>query len=189
MSVRFDEATFKSLYPGAHTDVAAKDGTAIEYRGEDSEYRVYIPGKNSKKSTLKTETDGSLRVTLVQDHIIHITSKDDHATTYLVFDKTGHLTDCSHDLSIQEGSVNTIPSWIPKSIELGVEALGALGALETAGISEAVAQEVVADIQWFCDTFNKIITKWNKLSDDGGRLNFPAEVCHNMNKAACSVLG
>jgi hypothetical protein len=187
MTAKFDEKLFKSLYTGPHTKTDAKDGTAIEYVGEDSEYRVYIPGKKKDKSTLEAQPGGGLKLVLVQDHIIHVTSKDDHANVYLTFDAHGKITDYSHEISIEDGKVNTIPDWVPKVIDLGVEALGALGALETAGISEVAAQEVVADIKKFCDTFNKIITKWAHLADDGGRLNFPAEVCHNMNKAAVSV--
>ncbi|HWD26295.1 MAG TPA: hypothetical protein VG387_03970 [Rhizomicrobium sp.] len=186
MTAKFSEATFKSLYPGANT--GAKGGTAIEYVSQDSEYRVYIPGKDDKKSTLKTENGDHLRVTLSQDHNIK-GSTDDHSDTYLLFDGKGKLIELSHDFQISEGSAFQIPAWIPKALDIGVELLGAIGALETAGISEVVAQEVVADINSFCDTFNKIMTKLNKIGEDGGKLNFPAEICHNMNKASVSVAG
>ncbi len=187
MTAKFDEQLFKTLYNASHTKTDAKNGTAIEYRGEDSEYRVYIPGKKADKSTLEALPGGGLKLVLVQDHIIHVTNRDDHANVYLTFDTHGKITDYSHEIAIEDGKINTIPDWVPKTIDAGVELLGAAGALETAGISEVAAQEVVADIKKFCDTFNKIITKWARLADDGGRLNFPAEVCHNMNKAAYSV--
>jgi len=186
MTAKFDADTFKSLYPGAKTD--AKGNAAIEYKSQDSEYRVYIPGKDDKKSTLKDEGGGKLRVTLSQDHNIK-GSTDDHSSTYLLFDGSGGLIELSHDFQITDGSAFQIPSWIPKTLDIAVELLGAAGALETAGISEVVAQEVVADINSFCDTFNKIMGRLNKIGEDGGRLNFPAEICHNMNKASVSVTG
>ena len=186
MTAKFNEATFKSLYPGANT--GAKSSTAIEYVSQDSEYRVYIPGKDDNKSTVKVEPGDKLRVTLSQDHNIK-GSTDDHSQTYLLFDGKGKMIELSHDLNISDGSAFQIPAWVPKMLDAGVEVLGALGALETAGISEAVAQEVVADINTFCETFNKIMTKLNKIGEDGGKLNFPAEICHNMNKASVSVTG
>ena len=188
MTAKFNETTFKSLYPEPGTNTGAKGGKAIEYKSQDSEYRVYIPGKDDKKSTVKAEAGDKLCVTLSQDHNIR-GSTDDHSETYLLFDGSGKLVELSHDFKITEGSAFQIPSWVPKTLDIGVELLGAAGALETAGISEAVAQEVVADINSFCETFNKIMGRLNKIGEDGGRLNFPAEICHNMNKASVSVTG
>ena len=187
MKAQFQADTFKSQYPGADTN--AKSGTAIEFKSEDSEYRAYIPGADKKKSTLETDGAGALTVKLVQDHIRH-GAHDDHSTTTLIFESSGKLARTNHEFAIEvdKGGAFKIPDIVPKSLELAVEIAGALGALETAGISEAVAQEVVADIAAICDAFNKICAAIDNLTDDGGRLNFPAVVCHNMNKVSCSIV-
>jgi len=189
MSARFDVNTFTAQYTQWNVDKGAQNGTAIEYKSEDSRYRVYIPGKNDKKSSAKAVSGGGLHVVLACDHIIGgVIATDDHTTVTMDFDASGALKDASQEIEITEGGVHPIPDWVPKALELGVEALGALGALETAGISEVVAQEVVADIQEFCNAFNKVAGWINKFTDDGGRLNFPAEVVHSMNRACVSVL-
>src|ERR1700710_157103 len=140
MSARFDVNTFTAQYTQWNVDKGAQNGTAIEYKSEDSRYRVYIPGKNDKKSSAKAVSGGGLHVVLACDHIIGgVIATDDHTTVTMDFDASGALKDASQEIEITEGGVHPIPDWVPKALELGVEALGALGALETAGISEVVA--------------------------------------------------
>jgi len=186
MGVSFSSKTFESLYGvSAGND---KNGTAIQFASQDATYRVYIPGADTGKSSATTDSAGNLTLKLEQDHIRHgLTQTDDVSKTELVFDDMGNITSCQQDGSIDDGGAITIPKWIPKALDITVELLGALGALESAGISEAAAQEVVADITTFCDTFNKVSAFVAKWTDDGGRLNFPAVICHDMNKACCSV--
>jgi hypothetical protein len=185
MTATFNQSAFQSQFPGSSL---GKGNTAIEFKSQDAKYRVYIPGAGSSPSKLTPGQDGGLTITLVQDHEIG-GGKDDHATTTLTFDAKGKLASVNHAVNLDDGGAYQIPGWVTTSLDGVVELAGAVGALESAGISEAVAQEVVLDITAICVGFNKISNVVYRHSDDGGRLNFPAVLSHNVNRVCAAVSG
>ncbi|MDR3463153.1 MAG: hypothetical protein P4L76_12645 [Beijerinckiaceae bacterium] len=183
MSLSFDERHFVALYPSG---VEAKNGTAIEFKSQDANYRVYIPGRPGSPSIIE-QSSGGLTIALQQDHIIGLAT-DDHSTTKLTFKQDGSPSQIDISGGIDHGTPYEIPGVVTTVLDLTVEALGAIGALESAGISEAVAQEVVADITAAAEAFNVLSNFIFRFADDGGTLNFPAVIAHNINKTCTSVV-
>lgn len=186
MTANFSEATFKSLYPGGGDD---RSHTAIKFKSEDSEYRIYIPGKDKHKSTLTPHADGSLDVFLYQDHVRR-QGHDDTARSTLKFDKNGKLTSTPKDLEIQieQGAKYHINTDVVDVLTDSIELIGLILGPETEGVSIAIAEEISEDIQMLVKVFNGICTIINHFGDDGGRLNFPAVVVHNLNKTCSSIV-
>jgi hypothetical protein len=185
MTAKFDEATFKSLFPGGKD---AKSGHAIEFKSEDAEYRIYIPGKGKDKSTLTTHADGSLDVFLYEDHVRH-QGHDDTSRSTLKFDAQAKLTSTPKDLEIQisQGTKYHINTDAVDVITDSIALIGLILGPETEGLSVAIAEEIAEDIKILVKVFNGICTILNHFGDDGGRLNFPAVVVHTMNKTCASV--
>jgi hypothetical protein len=171
MSVKFSKSTFKSLFPGAKTD---KNDTGLEYKVEDSKYRVYYP---------KVTADNVLYVKL--DHI-RADATDDHVDLYVEFNSNGSIKQITY--SWEKGNDGyQISDKVIKAVDITFEVAGALGALETAGISEELALDAKEAFDFCAKAFNDIsavVVKWN---DDGGRMYFVAVVCHTINRLCSSI--
>src|SRR5438045_3260494 len=90
MTVGFSNDTFMSR--NGVTAGNDQNGNAIKFSSQDAEYRVYIPNKDSSKSTTSYNSAGQMVVTLAIDHIIGTElSKDDHSTATMTFDTDGSL--------------------------------------------------------------------------------------------------
>ena len=77
----------------------------------------------------------------------------------------------------------------PSSSECFRKVLGALGALESAGISEAAANEFVEDFDTMVKIFNKISNLLYSMSEkDDGRYYMVAVVSHVVNRALRAVV-
>ena len=186
MTIGFSNDTFLS-----RNGVSAgndQNGNAIKFTSQDADYRVYIPGKDANKSTTGLNSAGQLVVTLAIDHIIGTElSKDDHATATMTFDTDGSLLRTDMAVTFEESGPLTIPQWLVTDVDITVALLGLIGAPESDGDSLAVAAKTIKDIHDFVKTFNNITSAIRKFTDDGGRLNFPAVVAMEMNRACCSV--
>lgn len=182
--------TFKAQFPGPdhHDD----KGTYRQFGSQDSTYKVYVPTQAFGYSDVQTfEDSNDMLVTLTHNHERGGPFQiDDVAVSSVRFDGNAKLIVSKGSMSVQidNGSPTQIPDWIPKAIDIGVEVLGALGALETFGISEEAAQEIVEDIKWLCNAFDKVTNWMAKWTDDGGRLNFPAVIAHDLNKLCVAVV-
>lgn len=177
-SLGFDLATFKSQFPDNYNDTPAFSDAAFGYQTQDAEYRIYEP-------KISYPDENSMVVSTVINHIINMSS-DDTVTLSLSFsmDGTVSITNYSWDA----GSDFQIPNSVVKAVDLGAEVLGAIGALESAGISEAAAQEFVETFDTCVKVFNDISTFMNKFSEnDGGRFYLIPVVSHIISRICYSV--
>jgi len=168
MSYTFNKATFRSLYPDCDE---TKDGTAIEYKVEDSNYRIYYPTNIIKTST-------TLQMTVQLDHI-RGGATDDHVTLVLNYDAQAHLSSVSYTWEAGNDGYQ-IPETLITAVDIVFDVAGLLGAFETAGISEEVAEGTKEVFDVCCKAYNdisKIVVKW---SDNGGRMYFIPVVCHSI---------
>jgi hypothetical protein len=173
MHLSLDKQLFFSLFPNAESD---KGGDAIKYTVEDSDYRVYYP----------TGKDGdNLTLILKLDHI-RGGATDDHAELDITFNTDASINSISGTWKAGNDGY-TIPKVVITTVDATAEFLGAVGALETVGISEAVANSIVAAFDGFCKLFNTLSPMIVKLSDDGGRFYFIAVVCHAVNRLSTSI--
>ena len=179
MSAGFSPQKFVSQYPGGKIGA-----TAVEFVSEDSDYRIYIPGADKRKSTVQSTAHGGLAIVLVQDHIRH-GAHDDHSTSTLTIDSSGRLSSSLNDLEID---IETGGRYEFPALKATSDALKIMVALEVVSGGAGLAVEATAEVlSMMCTLFNLAFAAVAVLSDDGGRLNFPAVICHNMNKTVASV--
>ncbi len=174
MAVTFDLDHFISLFPGASIQ---KDGTAIEYTVQDSTYRIYNPDVSN---------DGtSLTLDVKLDHV-RGGATDDHVELSLVFDTSAVLQSVAYSWEAgNDGS--TIPRSVVVAVDAGIEVLGAAGAVETGGVSVAVAQGAVVVFDTCALVYNQIAKHMVKWTDNGGRFYFLPVVGHCINRLGSSV--
>ncbi len=169
MSVKFSLNTFKSSYPNSKSY-----SDYLEYQVEDSKYRVHNP-------TIKA--DNVLYVEL--DHI-RADATDDHVDLTVEFNSNGSIKQVNY--SWKKGNEGyQISDKAIKAVDITFEVVGALGALETFGISEELALDAKEAFDFCAKAFNDIsavVVKWN---DDGGRMYFVAVVCHTINRLSSSI--
>ena len=172
MSLTFDLQTFQSLFPDSVSD---KNGTAIKYTVEDSDYRIYNPTWSSNNTVLTVNLD-------------HIRSgaTDDHATLIVTYDSNAGIESIEGTWTAGNDGY-TITKIVITAVDASAEFLGAVGALETVGISEAVANGIVEAFDTFCELFNTLSPIVVNLTDNGGRFYFMAVVCHTVNRMNASV--
>ncbi|TDB64065.1 hypothetical protein [Arundinibacter roseus] len=175
MSVTFNQQNFTSLFPGA---VSAKNGTAIEYTVEDSTYRIYNPSITSNSSSATT-------FDLQLDHV-RGGATDDHVQLTVTFNGSAVVQSVAYTWTPGNDGYQ-IPKGVIEAVDITAEVLGAVGALETAGISEAAAQEIVETFDTCCKIFNELSTHIVKWTDNGGRFYFLPVVCHTFNRLCVSV--
>ncbi len=187
MSASFDEKIFLSLYPGAKVE---SNGYELDFDSEDSQYHVDIPGRKNSRSKMSPDGAGGFKIALYSEHR-RGGAHNDKSTSNLSFDAGGKLTSTAPDLviDIDNGTKLHIDDKVTKAITGAVEIVGLLLAPETEGLSIEIAEEVAEDIKMVIKVFNGICTIIDRFGDDGGRLNFPAVICHNMNKTCASVRG
>lgn len=171
MSVKFSKSTFKNLFPGA---TSAKNDTALEYKVEDSKYRIYYP---------VVSDDNVLYVKL--DHI-RTDATDDHVNLYAAFDSKGNLSKIKYNWEKGNDGYQ-IPDQVIKAVDITFDVLGLVGAFETAGISEEIAEGAKEAFDVCAEAFNDISSIVVKWSDNGGRLYFVAVVCHTLNRLCSSI--
>jgi len=171
-SLKFDLQGFNNLFPSA---TSAKNNTAIEYTVEDSDYRIYNPQQSADTKTF----------TIKLDHI-RGGATDDHIDLSVTFDDFGVINSISYTWSAGNDGYQ-IPKTVIKAVDITVEIAGAVGALETAGISEEVAAGILEAFDFCCAAYNKISKIVVNWSDNGGRFYFVAVACHTINRLCSSV--
>ena len=171
-SLKFDLNGFNSLFPSA---TSAKNNTAIEYTVEDSNYRIYNPQQSADSKTF----------TIKLDHI-RGGATDDHIDLTVTFDDFGVINSISYTWTAGNDGYQ-IPKTVIKAVDITVEIAGAVGALETAGISEEVAAGILEAFDFCCAAYNKISKIVVNWSDNGGRFYFVAVACHTINRLCSSV--
>ncbi|MEZ5015621.1 MAG: hypothetical protein R2800_01095 [Flavipsychrobacter sp.] len=177
-SLSFDQDTFKGLFDGEYTDNKIS-GDAFAYQTQDAEYRIYAP-------TISYPSIDTMVVSLSIDHIIGM-STDDHVTLDLTFNSDGLISITNY--TWDAGSNYQIPDGVVKAVDISAEILGAVGALESCGISEAAANEFIEVFDTACKVFNDIsnlMAKWSE--NDGGRFYLIPVVAHVINRACYSVV-
>ena len=184
MTITFNETKFVKQYGLSAPN--GKSGSAIEFTSEDSEYRVYVPNKGGSQSYTETVNGDQFLVHLQQDHIRGM-SKDDHATSQLIFDTTGTPLAINQSIEIEKGGAHEIPKWVPGAADAVEVVVGLIATPESGGTSLAVAGAVAALTDAACWAANETFQILEKLTDDGGTLNFTAVVCHNMMRAQASL--
>ncbi|MER0439650.1 hypothetical protein [Emticicia sp. W12TSBA100-4] len=169
MSVKFNLNTFKSLYPNSKSS-----SEYLEYKVEDSQYRVYNP-------TVKA--DNVLNVKL--DHI-RADATDDHVELTVTFSPTGTINKVDYDWTKGDDGYQ-VPDKLIKVVDGTLEIIGAVGALETFGLSEELALDAKEAFDFCAKAFNEISTAIVKFNDNGGQLYFVAVVSHTINRLCSSV--
>jgi hypothetical protein len=134
-----------------------KSGKAAEFTSQDSQYRLYQPDT-------KPASGGGLLVYVKMDHI-RGNQKDDHAQVTVEFDKEGKLVSTTPQVQLADDP--DIPSSVIRLATMA--AIGGLTALDAAAV------QVVAR------TYNKLAEQMSDITDDGGRMNFPAVIAHMVN--------
>lgn len=184
MTITFNEKKFVESYGMSSPN--GKSGSAIEFISEDSEYRVYVPNKGNRDSYTEVVNGDQFLVHLQQDHI-RGGAKDDHATSEVIFDASGTPIATNQTVSIEEGGPYQIPKWVPGAADVIEEIVGLVAAPESGGTSIAVATAVAALTDAACWVANKTLNYLDRLTDDGGTLNFTAVVCHDMVRAQAAL--
>lgn len=175
----FNLDTFHEQFLDNFPDSTATGGSAIGYQTQDAQYRIYDPQVSFPDAN-------SMVISLSIDHIIGL-STDDHATLTITVDGDGGIDNVNY--TWDAGSTYQIPDSVVKAVDEGVEVAGAIGALETCGISEEAAQEFVEVFDTACQVFNDIanlMTKW--MENDGGRFYMVPVVSHTINRAFNAVV-
>lgn len=185
MTAYFNVETFVSLYPGGKLD---KNGYELSFKSEDSNYHVHIPGKGGS-SKMAPGADGSMKIVLYQEHHRGGLASDDRSTSNISFDANGKLSSTIPDLQIEivDGGKFHINDKVVKVLTDEIELIGLLLGPETEGVSVAIAEEIAEDIKLIVKAFNGLATLMNFFGEDGGRLNFPAVICHDINKVCASM--
>ena len=175
--INVDLSYFHSCYPDQYSDNTV-NGTAIGYRTQDAQYRIYDP-------KVDYPDVNTMDATIQIDHIISA-STDDHSNLVLSYNTQRQLIQISQDWSA--GSAFEVPSWVIKTVDISAEVLGAVGALESAGVSEAAANEFIEVFDAACKTFNKVCQVIASLSEsDGGRFYMIPVVCHTIARTSLAV--
>jgi len=175
MTFSCSKSNFRAQYPGAKV---TKDGDAIEYEVEDSNYRIYDP-------SIKSKTSSTVTMEVKLDHI-RGGATDDHVDLTVVYDTQAHLVSVSYEWEAGNDGYQ-IPETLITAVDIAFDVAGLVGAFETAGISEEVAEGTKEVFDVCCKAFNdisKVVVKW---SDNGGRMYFIPVVCHTIIRLSNSV--
>jgi hypothetical protein len=173
-SMGFDNDAFFDSYPDGETQT---NGTLL-YKSQDALYRIYKP-------TISYPDTTTIRISAQVDNVQSMAT-DDHAYLTMDFNSDGALIATTY--SFDGGSDYQIPDQVVKAVDASAEILGALGALESLGISEAVAQEFVGDFDTAVKIFNDVSAVIYKISNmDDGRYYLVNVVAHTINRACAAI--
>jgi hypothetical protein len=188
---------FFQQYPNFSSD---KDGKAIKFTVQDSEYRIYTP-------SVHVTNNGNLWTVQVKMDHIRGGDTDDHCTLNLWFQKDGAYTqpptaDVSFSGDNWESAVNFVGQCVDVVLEVtdGVEevvsaGLGVVFAPETVGgsVALAVATDVATlaistaiDVSF--QLTGKLASYLEKLTDDGGRAYFSDVIAHAFARLQCAFM-
>lgn len=176
-NVGFNKSAFESQFPSwkKQSDL---DGDYLDYETQGAGYHVHNLG-------LIYPDEFTMKISLKVCYQITAGTNDNVLLDILV-NTDASLNSITY--TYNAGNSVEIPGWVEKSVDAAVEVAGAVGALESAGISEAAAQEFVEDFNTICNIFNKVASAVFKLSQkDDGRFYLVPVVSHVIARALKSV--
>lgn len=148
----FDYEKFFAYFPNA-TTLLDTSGYYKYYLTQDCGYDIRITGQSFTSTTMIL----SFRI----DY--ELVGHNDKVTLDLEVNTDGTLNQITYEY--EQGGAVQIPSSVIKAVDVSAEVLGAVGALETAGISEEAANSFIEAFDTFCDVFNKVSNGLYKLSE------------------------
>lgn len=160
----FDQDTFFGAFPGA-VKMQDSSGQYYHYNTQDCGYDIRLTGLSYDTSTMTV----SFRI----DY--DLTGHNDKVMLDLVVNTDGTFNSVSYEYD--QGGAVQIPKSVIKAVDVSAEVLGAVGALETAGISEEAANSFIEAFDTFCDVFNKISNVLYKLSEANDGRFYMVAVC------------
>ncbi len=160
----FDQDTFFGKFPNSVQEQDSS-GTYYHYTTQDCGYDIRITGQSYDSSTMTM----SFRI----DY--DLTGHNDKVLLDLVINSDGTFNSISYEY--QQGGAVQIPKSVIKAVDVSAEVLGAVGALETAGISEEAANSFIEAFDTFCDVFNKISNGLYKISEANDGRFYMVAVC------------
>jgi hypothetical protein len=192
MSKDFNKS-FKNQFPGSEKD---KDGKAIKFESQDSNYRVYYPSYK----TVDNKTGYKLKMDL--DHIRGGSQRDDHGKVTLLTENDGTVTSYKHDVELADNGIKSVIEIAAKAsgmyfkvteviapivagcvaaaitVEASPVAQAAAGGIASAVTSGIVKIEAKM-VSMVFTAFGALSDKLQDLSDGGGRDYFPMVITHS----------
>lgn len=173
----FDLQGFYLLFPG-YVPYSDTSGGYITYMTQDCSYDV--------RRTSEACDDSTYTVSFRVDYCI-TAGKNDKLLLNITVNADGSLNKVTYSYTQSDGAVQ-IPDSVIKAVDKTAELLGAVGALETAGISEEAAEDFMAAFDTFCKVFNevtKVLYKASQLND--GRFYMLAVGLHTLCRGFASI--
>lgn len=184
-----------NLFPGTTGD---ENDKKITYTVADSTYCIENPSVSMQSTTQipanyttnddmdDLPADGWTKYHVSLSHK-NTGGKNDKAEFDMFFDNSGKLVNIQHFTWSSDGAYNISNQFI-KIVDTEVWILGTIGAPETLGISEAVADEFIEDFDMICEVFNKIANLVYNKTDNGGQYYFLPVICHAINRICTTIL-
>jgi hypothetical protein len=173
----FDLQGFYLLFPD-YTPYDDSSGTYVTYTTQDCGYDV----RRINESYDQTTYTVSFRV----DYCI-TAGTNDKVWLNITVNADGSLNGVTYSYKQGDGAVQ-IPDTFVKAVDKTAELLGALGALETVGISEEAAEDFIVAFDTFCKVFNdvtKLLYKKSLVND--GRSYMLAVCLHALCRGFASI--
>ncbi len=172
----FDENKFFGAFPDA---VRLKDssGPYYHYLTQDCGYDIRLNGVTYPDAY-------TMNLAFRVDY--DLTGKNDKVTLDLLINLDGSFNSVTYEYT--QGDAVQIPSSVIKAVDVSAEVLGAVGALETAGISEEAANSFIEAFDTFCKVFNKISNVLFKLSESNDGRFYMVPVCSHVLARALSAV-
>jgi hypothetical protein len=173
----FDLQAFYLLFPD-YVPYDDTSGSYVTYLTQDCGYDIRRINESYDESTYTV----SFRV----DYCI-TGGTNDKALLDICVNADGSLNGVNYSYTQSEGAVQ-IPDTFVKAVDKTAELLGALGALETLGITEEAAEDFIVAFDTFCKVFNDV-TKllYKKSMVDDGRSYMLAVCLHTLCRGFASI--
>lgn len=172
----FDQDTFFKSIPDGY---AMKDtsGPYYHYNTQDCGYDIRVTDISYDSSSMTV----SFRI----DY--DLAGHNDKVNLDLKVNTDGSINSVTYEY--EQGGAVQIPSAVIKAVDVSAEVLGAVGALETAGISEEAANSFIEAFDMFCNVFNKVSNGLYKLSEaNDGRFYLCAVGTQTLCRAMSAVV-
>lgn len=174
-SLGFDEGIFFKSFPHA-TKQHDSSGDYYHYTTQDCGYDIRITDKKYDTTTMTI----SFRIDW------DVTGKNDKVYLDLTVNSDGTFNEVAYDY--EQGDPTQISKKFIRAVDVSAEVLGAVGALETAGISEEAANSFIEAFDTFCDVFNKVSKILYKISaSNDGRFYMVATATHVLCRAFSAI--
>lgn len=171
----FDFKKFFQFFPNG-SEWQDTSGFYWAYLTQDCPYDIRITGQSFTSDTMTL----SFRI----DY--ELMGHNDKVNLDLVVNTDGSLNQITYEY--EQGGAVQIPSSVIKAVDVSAEVLGAVGALETAGISEEAANSFIEAFDTFCNVFNKVSNGLYKLSESNdGRFYLAGVGTHLLARALSSI--